>query len=38
MDSPDQSGILLSNDYTRRQFTNPSAGRRFFRVEAVIAP
>lgn len=33
--SPDQSGISLTNDYTRLQFTVPATNRSFFRVQAV---
>jgi autotransporter-associated beta strand protein len=34
-DSPDQTGIVLTNDYTRKQFTVPAAGNSFFEVEAI---
>lgn len=34
-DSVDQTGIFLTNDYTRRQFTVPASDRSFFKVEAV---
>jgi len=33
----DQSGISLTNDYTRKSLTVPLAGRRFFRVQATLA-
>jgi autotransporter-associated beta strand protein len=32
----DQSGINLTNDYTRRSFTVPGTDNLFFRVEAVV--
>lgn len=33
--SADQTGIVLTNDYTRKQFTVPATSRSFFEVEAV---
>jgi hypothetical protein len=34
-DSPDQSGVLLTDTYTRRQFSGPAdVGTKFFRVRA----
>lgn len=36
VDSPDQSGLLLSNIYTRKQFTVPLSAKEFFRVKAFL--
>jgi hypothetical protein len=35
-DSPDQSGVLLTNDYTRREFVVPAAGKQFYRIQATV--
>lgn len=34
--SPDQTGVLLTNTYTRRQFAVPPLSKKFFRVRAFI--
>jgi len=34
--SPDQTGVLLTNNYTRRQFAVPPLSQKFFRVRAFI--
>lgn len=36
VDSADQSGVLLSNTYTRKQFTIPVSLKEFFRVRAFL--
>jgi hypothetical protein len=38
VDAEDQSGVPLSNDYTRKEFTVPLAAKGFFRVEATLGP
>lgn len=34
--SPDQTGVLLTNNYTRRQFAVPPLSQKFFRVRAFM--
>ena len=36
VNSADQSGLLLSNTYTRKQFTVPLSAKEFFRVKALL--
>ncbi len=36
VDAEDQSGVPLSNDYTRKEFTVPLAPKEFFRVVATV--
>lgn len=34
--SIDQSGVLISNDYTRKEFSVPASGKNFYRIQATI--
>ena len=36
--SANQSGVLLTNDYMRKEFIVPASGKSFYRVKATIAP
>jgi hypothetical protein len=34
--SIDQSGVLISNDYTRKEFSVPASGKNFYRIQATV--
>jgi hypothetical protein len=34
--SIDQSGVLITNDYTRKEFIVPASGKNFYRIQATV--